>query len=223
MTKRSEFPSPGEYYHVYNRGVEKRTIFTDARDHQRFLEIIGYYLDPEPLISFSQRHRIQHRVLDLHQQQARPETELVQIVAYCLMPNHFHFLVRVNVEFGLNNWIRLVLNSYTRSYNVRWNRVGPLLQGPYKLVHVASNEQLLHLSRYIHLNPVIAQLAPSSSDWQWSSMKQYLGQENKTWLRSDIIMDQFQSSQAYQSFVDDYADYASTLVSVKQLLIDIEG
>lgn len=222
MPIRNDSPSVGEYYHVFNRGVEKRTIFNDERDYQRFLEIMAYYRDPTPMISFSQRHRIQFQELELHQKQVRPETRLVEVIAFCLMPNHFHLLVRVNVENGLQNWIRLVSNSYAHSYNIRWNRVGPLFQGPYKLVHMNSNDQLLHLSRYIHLNPVVARLIDSPNNWQWSSMRHYVGLDQIDWLNPNIIVKQFQKAQIYQTFVDDHAEYASTLSSIKRLLIDIE-
>jgi putative transposase len=211
-----------EYYHLFNRGVEKRTTFLDDRDYLRFLEIVEYYLNPTPPISFSQRDRlyhepdIQHRVLDIRFE------NLIDVVAYCLMPNHFHFLVRVNIEGGLETWIRRVANSYTRSFNVRYDRVGPLFQGPYKLVHVTTNEQLLHVSRYMHLNPVVAKLTTAPAAWRWSSMKVYLGEEQPGWLKPEIITQQFRSPPGYRSFVEDYVGYALELATIKKLLIDGE-
>ncbi len=229
MPPRYERPSVGEYYHVFNRGVEKRVTFCDNRDYRRFLEIVEYYLQPKPPISFSQRDRlrrpkphIQHRVLDMRFDDKENEQPLIEIVAYCLMPNHFHFLVRVVSEGGLENWIRRVINSYTRSFNVRWGRIGPLFQGPYKLVHVRSNNQLVHLSRYLHLNSVVAKLSLQAKDWKWSSMGYYLDSRQASWIKSNVISQQFTSPAMYQAFVDDHAGYAMEIASMKKMLIDGE-
>ena len=222
-------PSIGEYYHVYNRGVEKRVTFNDDRDYQRFLEIVEYYLPPNRAISFSQRNRfhrpepdIQHRVLDIRQRDiiSTPLAPLIEIVAFCLMPNHFHFLIKVISEAGLQNWIRLIINSYTRSFNIRWDRVGPLFQGPYKFVHISSNNQLLHLSRYIHLNPVIAKLTIKTSDWRWSSMHYYHHPPQISWLKPRVILDQFRTLADYEQFIEDHIAYASSVASINKLLID---
>jgi putative transposase len=216
MSRRDELPAVNEYYHVFNRGVEKRIVFSDDADYRRFKTICQYYLDPKPKISFSQRERIaldiQHPVLD-------PAGQLIEIIAYCLMPNHFHFLVRVQAERGLQEWVRKTINSYTRSFNTRWKRVGPLFQGPYKFVRITSNDQLLHVSRYIHLNPSVARLVRDPAGWEWSSMKQYCGDVNEVWISPSVILDQVPES-SYQGFVDDHLDYAMQIAKIKQLLID---
>ncbi len=219
MVYREEKPVVGEYYHVFNRGVEKRSVFSDARDYQRFTEIARYYLDSDPPISFSQRARmapeIQHRVLDYSE-------GLVEVVCYCLMPNHFHFLVRVVKDQGLETWVRRMINSYTRSFNTRSTRVGSLFQGPYKIVHVSSNEQLLHLSRYIHLNCVVAGLCPHAEDYRYSSMGLYLKPDQPSWINSSIVLDQFSSPADYQRFVADHVSYALDLDRIKHLLLEDE-
>lgn len=214
---REEKPSVGEYYHVFNRGVEKRTTFVDRADYERFLKICQWYLNPEPPISYSQRDRIgkeiQHRVLDLNE-------GLVEVVAYSLMPNHFHFLVRVIEEQGLETWVRRMINSYTRSFNTRHDRVGSLFQGPYKVVRIESNEQLVHVSRYIHLNSVVARLCARAEEYQYSSMGLYLQAEPSTWVNPSVIVSQFTAPAEYRAFVADHASYAIDLDRIKHLLLE---
>ncbi len=206
---------------MFNRGVEKRTTFVDRADYERFLKICQWYLDPEPPISYSQRerlgkeiqHQIQHRVLDLSE-------GLVEVVAYCLMPNHFHFLVRVIKEQGLETWVRRTINSYTRSFNTRQNRIGPLFQGPYKIARIESNEQLVHVSRYIHLNSVVARLCTRAEKYPYSSMGLYLRTEQSNWVNPSVIVGQFASPSEYLTFVADHASYAIELNRIKHLLLE---
>ena len=217
MVYREDKPAVDEYYHVFNRGVEKRITFVDRADYERFQNICRWYLNPEPPISYSQRERlgqeIQHRVLDYSE-------GLVEIVAYCLMPNHFHFLVRVVKERGLETWVRRMINSYTRAFNTRYSRVGSLFQGPYKIVHVSSNEQLIHLSRYIHLNCVVAGLCTHAEDYRYSSMGLYLKSDQSSWINPSVVIDQFSSPAEYQHFVADHSSYAIDLDTIKHLILE---
>lgn len=214
MPRRNHSPAVGEYYHVFNRGVEKRSIFLTDHDYYQFLEILEYYLNPIPPIAFSQRHRIHIQDPEF------PDDPLVEVIAYCLMPNHFHILVRVVREHGLVTWIRRSTNSYTHIFNIRNDRVGPLFQGPYKAVHVESDEQLIHLSRYIHLNPVVARICEDAHTYRFSSMQHFNGSRKEAWIRPAIILNQFTSPDLYQSFVDDHIDYARELDRIKHSLLE---
>ncbi len=215
MPRRDHQPAVGEYYHVFNRGVEKREVFLDDRDYQRFLSILPYYLNPNPPISYSQRDRIQIQELDVGE-------ALVEVVAYCLMPNHFHLLAKVVQENGLETWIRRAASSYSHAFNQRYTRVGSLFQGPYKAVHIATNEQLLHVSRYIHLNPVVAGLCGQAEEHPYSSMRQYLTPTHKSWINPDSVLGQFPAPEDYRSFVANHASFATELHQIKHLLIEEE-
>ncbi len=127
------------YYHVYNRGVEKREIFIDDRDYRMFLYFLKYYLEPPHPDDISQRRR------SLFNQ--------VQLLAFCLMPNHFHLLVKQQSADSITKLLRAISTSYVGYFNRRYKRIGGLFQGKYKAALVESDEYLLHLSRYIHLNP----------------------------------------------------------------------
>lgn len=140
-------------YHVYNRGVEKRNIFLDEQDYAVFLHLLKYYLSPtdpknvHPLMKFQNFSIIRPRPL------ANIEKE-VNLIEYCLMPNHFHLVLQQISMDGITKLMRRIATTYAIYFNKRYKRVGYLFQGPYKAILVNNDSYLLHLSRYIHLNPV---------------------------------------------------------------------
>src|SRR3989344_6077012 len=135
------------FYHIYNRGSEKRPIFENQRDYQRFLKTLIYYQIEGPKPRFSKFPSLAITKLDENR-------KLVEILAYCLMPNHFHLLLKQVRDKGITEFLSNLSNSYTKYYNTKYNRVGHLFQSEFKAVIMESNEQLLHVSRYIHLNPL---------------------------------------------------------------------
>ncbi|MBI2326710.1 transposase [Candidatus Curtissbacteria bacterium] len=210
----------GEYYHLFNRGVERRPVFTNRREFSRAVDLINFYHFHKPPLRYS-------KYLALNEDQ-KPIflsnlTEIaVIIVAFCLMGNHFHFLVKQVKESGVSKFMANFMNSYTKYFNTKYQRVGPLFQGAFKAVHIESDEQLLHLSRYIHLNPVMGFKikADDLKDYEWSSYPSYTGSTDVSFVDSDIIMDFFKRPDKYQKFVLDQADYAKKLKAIEHLVID---
>ena len=202
-----------EYYHVFNRGVAKMPIFNNAFDYKHFVSTFLYYQfdGPKPRFSF---FRKQPTTLENN-------VKIVEIICYCLMPNHFHFLLRQKKDGGITEFVSKVSNSYTRYFNVKDKRIGPLLQGEFKSVYVESNEQVLHLSRYIHLNPLIGYVAKELSSYRWSSYPEYLGLTDEI-CSKDEVFGQFKSVKDYEKFVLDQVDYARVLDAIKHKLLDIE-
>lgn len=147
--------------------------------------------------------------------------KIIDIHCYCLMPNHFHFLLKQNVDGGISEFIAKLSNSYTRYYNTRDNRVGPILQGQFKAVLMENNEQLIHVSRYIHLNPLVSDLVDSLDYHEWSSYPEYIGLTNSNICSKDIILDQFKSAEDYEQFVLDQESYGRELEFIKHKLLDI--
>jgi len=203
----------GEYYHTYNRGNNQQNIFFERENYLFFLRRMRKYLLPNGIV----------------------------IVAYCLMPNHYHLVVGVkqtsevletsevsDVSAGM---MQLSV-SYTKSINKRYQRSGVLFQGPFQAVHVDRNEYLLHLSRYIHLNPVTAGLVEMPEDWEFSSYREYIGLRNGTLPEPEIVLSQFSTKDlrgfpnlggltaqnAYQEFVEAYSKGDEELVA--HLLLD---
>lgn len=147
----------------------------------------------------------------------------VEIVAYCLMPNHFHFMLEQVKNEGITNFIRRLNNSYSHFFNVKYKRSGPLLEGRFKAVHIESDEQLLHLNRYIHLNPYssfIVKDLKSILGYKFSSLPEYLGKTKDEICQKKIVLDQFSSVGQYKKSVFDQADYQRSLEIIKHQTID---
>lgn len=198
------------FYHVYNRGVAKQPTFSTHADYQRLLESMYYYQfsDPKPSFSTYKRFKIQD---------FETNPKIVDIIAYCLMPNHFHMLVRQTQDRGIQHFMRKVFNSYTKYYNTRHKRVGPLFQGEFKAVLIESDEQLLHVSRYIHLNPYVDGLTKALDTFPYSSYSQYIGKRNSGFCIIEPIMSFYKDTSKYKGFIEDHQDYAKQLENIKHL------
>lgn len=193
---------PDSYYHIYNRGVGKQTIFHDAEDKKQFLRIVARHLDPS---------NTDRRFDNIPYEKYCSQLELL---SYCLMGNHFHMLVYVHEETDvMKKFMKSIGTAYTMYYNRKYKRVGSLFQGVYKASWISNDSYLLHITRYIHLNP---------RRWQtyhYSSLKNYLGQRNSTWLNVQRILDLFEGDN-YLDFVADFQDSKNTLEYIKHELAD---
>lgn len=201
------------FYHIYNRGVEKRSIFENNRDYSRLIKTIKYYQleGPKPKLS---------KFLTSSAFKLEFNSKIVEIICYCLMPNHFHFLIKQLKDGGITEFISKLSNSYTKYYNTKHTRVGPLLQGEFKAVLVESGEQFIHLSRYIHLNPIASLMVKDLKDFRWSSYEEYISNSNGICSKEDI-MGYFKSPKDYEQFVLDQISYAQSLERIKHAVIDI--
>lgn len=199
--------APGEYYHVFNRGVNKQLIFHGHTDRTRFLFIVLYFQSPVILqnISRSVKSFVKHSVFNIDEEikQKIIKDKFIEIVSFCLMPNHFHLIIKEVEENGIAKYMQRVLNSYTKYYNTKYSKSGHLFQGPYKAVHIKDNEQLLHLSSYIHRNPrELKEWFNKESDYQWSSYQDFVNENRfEKLLIFDIISEQFKSKNEYNQFV----------------------
>ncbi len=138
-----------EYYHVYNRGTEKRKIFMDIADYERFLVLMYLANSAENVHLWSARGSTS---LELFLQDKA--TPLVDICSYCLMPNHIHLLLRERTEGGIPRFMQKLMTGYTMYFNTRYERSGALFQGKYKAEHAVSDRYLKYLISYVHLNPI---------------------------------------------------------------------
>lgn len=191
----------GQFYHVFNRGVEKRTTFIDRRDYNRFVDSLNYYSAKDQHVRFSFRSR-----MAADDKNVSTGPLFAEIIVYCLMPNHFHLLLKQVNDNGITMFLSKLSNSYTKYFNTRYGRIGPLFQGSFKAVRIESDEQLLHVSRYIHLNPLMDYLTKDIQNYSHSSYSEYLG-IRKGFCHKNYIMDNFISTKAYEKFVLDQEDY----------------
>lgn len=147
MTRTFSF-APGEFYHIYNRGTEKRNVFTSRSDRDRFLALL-YLANQDNPTDLKLQGRTLSEIVE-----PRTGNPLVEIVAYCLMPNHFHLLVREAEEGGVSKFMQKITTGYTMYFNKKYERNGSLFQGKFKATHVADDRYMRYLISYIHLNPV---------------------------------------------------------------------
>jgi len=213
---------PGEIYHVFNRGISLQPIFFDRRDYRRLFNAMVYYqnCDPPMKLSLFLTSSQENRKRFIKEIRARGNF-LVEIITYCYMLNHLHFLLRQIAEGGISTFMSNLTNSYTRYLNVKGKRNGPFFQGRFKAVRIESNEQLLHVSRYIHLNPLTSLVVGDISElekYEYSSFPEYLSKAKENCCQKEIILDQFRSMGAYRKFVLDQADYQRKLEIIKHLV-----
>ena len=202
----------GGFYHVYNRGLQKQIIFKGKRDYSRFLETVFYYQIENPKPKFSTYHISKLFPID-------DTKKIVEILCYCLMPNHFHLLLQQRRDNGVSEFMRRFTHSYVNYRNVKYGLQGPVFQGVFKTVPIETDEQLLHVSRYIHLNPTVASLIEDPELYQWSSCKSYIT-NNDLPINTEEILGLFNSTSDYRRFINDQKDYATTLEILKHSTID---
>ncbi|MCL4360234.1 transposase [Patescibacteria group bacterium] len=209
-------------YHVFNRGVERRNIFLSARDYRRFTLLIEYYRFMDVPRSFSHFLTLPVNERQYYAAKLRTTPPGVDILAYCLMPNHFHLIVRQNVDHGIITAISTIANGYAKYFNKKQDRVGPLYQGPFKAVPIETDEQLLHVSRYIHLNPVSSGIIDEADLWtyRWSSLPAYGGTPPVPWLETRTVLSHFSDKHPYRDFVSDQIALAKQLEKIKHLVLE---
>lgn len=196
------------YYHIYNRGVEKREIFLDEQDCAVFLHYLKLYLLPED--ELKQLYFPGLRVLKFIRLNLSKEIDLL---SFALMPNHIHLQVKQKTIDGIVKLMKRLTTAYVMYFNRKYKRVGSLFQNRYKAALIETDTYLLHLSRYIHLNP--AKITYEKIDFrEFSSYLYYLGKRSASWVKPQEILSYFRSAQStdlkdilsYQSFVEDFKE-----------------
>ncbi|RAM51793.1 MAG: transposase [Hapalosiphonaceae cyanobacterium JJU2] len=189
MPRRKTSLQTGNFYHIYNRGNNHQIIFFERESYIYFLRLVKEHLI----------------------------TKAVDIVAYCLMPNHYHFLVYLRDE-TLSDAMKSLSLSYTKAINKRFNRSGVLFQGRFQSIHIQQTDYLINLSRYIHLNPVKAGLVEKPEEWEFSSYLEYVGMRRGMLPKTEYIKTLILEELDYQQFLADCNLPIST--GFKRLLLD---
>lgn len=224
MPIRKAILATNETYHILNRGNASTPIFRAKRDYNRFLQSFLYYQNLTPPIKFSKLFQLSNqerkRLVD---KLNRKKEFLVEIIAYCLMPNHFHFILKQTKDGGILNFIRLSSNSYSRYFNTKYKRRGSLFEGRFKSIRIETDSQLLHLSRYVHLNPYSSYLVKTFNkliDYPYSSLPEFLGTSKEKICQKETVLGFFSDPKDYKRFVLDRADYQRDLEEIKHQLLE---
>ncbi|KKR43088.1 hypothetical protein A2356_01945 [Candidatus Nomurabacteria bacterium RIFOXYB1_FULL_39_16] len=188
----------GEFYHIYNRGVDKRDIFMDPEDVARFFVCMSFFNTRDPIGSVYEYSREELQFGSL----ASKKKKLINFVAFCLNQNHYHFILEPLVDDGIQKFMHRLSTGYTNYFNEKYKRSGSLFQGTYKAIHANSNEYLLHLSVYVNLNYKVHKNL--NKEWMKkltiSSFKEYVGEASKSFCAKGIVLEQFNSIKEYKSF-----------------------
>lgn len=185
------------YYHIYNRGLNKRVTFEDEYDYATFLNLLKRYLNMQP-------------VKDKKGREYKSLYGQLELLAFCLQSNHFHLLIYQEDSKSMTDLLHRVTTAYTGYFNKRHARSGPLFHETFKASRIGRDDYLQHISRYIHLNP------KEYRKWEFSSLPYYLGHKKADWIRPERIRELFSSSEEYLLFLCDYISHKKALSEIKE-------
>jgi len=213
-----------EVYHIYNRSVAQQPIFRNKREYNIFTNLLEYYRFRDPPKRFSHYLRLNNeeriKLLDnLYSQ----NNFLVEIYAFCLMPNHYHLLLKQTSANGIKNFIRLFQNSYARYFNIKNKRFGSLFQSPFKAVRIETDEQFTHVARYIHLNPLTSYVLKDLLElktYKFNSYIDYLLDNPRRFVNKDFLLNYFKNRIKFEKFTEDNLDYQRKLEIIKHITIE---
>ncbi len=191
----------GEYYHIYNRGVDKRKVFLSNKDYNRFLVSMREFNQIDPIRSLYRHSQEQKQDVGVRHLQ-----KLVEIVCYCLNPNHFHLILKQLTEHGVSEFMKRLGGGYTNYFNLNRKRSGVLFQGKFKSAHIKTNARLLYLSAYVNRNYFIHSYG-NGSDWPYSSLWDYTGKRDAALCDKSVILEQFKDEKDYEKFAQENALY----------------
>ncbi len=190
MARRKILFLPGHYYHVYNRGVHQNNIFRNDADFKFLLKYV----------------------------KREVERLSITVIAYCLMNNHYHFLLRQDGNFEVSEFMQAVFNIYTKAFNAKYKLSGTLFEGPYKAIHVDKTPYLLQLCRYIHRNPLDAGIVVKPEQWTYSNYAEFIGKRNGTLVDREFVTMNFGSAENYEDFVLNYTPPEKTQNELRHYL-----
>ncbi|MCS7151118.1 MAG: transposase [Endomicrobia bacterium] len=201
-------------YHVFSKSIAGYKIFNTDEDFKRIINVLQFYSTENPPRKYSDAIKSSKDFLEVVQR----EKKIIKLIAYCIMPTHIHLIIVPLKDEILSSYMNRVLKSYSKYFNIKYNRKGPLWEGRFKSVLVQTHEQLIHLTRYIHLNPVTAYLVERPEDWIYSSYNEYIGISETGFCDFKDYLE-IQPSM-YIQFVQDRVNYQRELAKIKDLIIE---
>ncbi len=208
--------APDSYFHVFNRGTGQINIFNDDEDYLFFLHRLKEALFPNLKLSSPESAMKSNRY-----ERTKLPSNSFTLISYCLMPNHFHLLIRQNKEISISDLVSKICTSYSKCFNKKNERIGSLFQDQFKAVPIFDDNHLMYLSAYIHQNPVMAGLVKNLDDYQYSSYPDYSGKRNGILCDQKLILSMFDNKRkAYLDFVEDTYDIIKRNKELNKLIFD---
>lgn len=221
---RKEELAVGETYHIFNKSIAGYVIFKNAKELNRMRNMAQFFQLRNLPIKFSQftelvevkKHGFKQSLFSI----SGGAEHLVQVIAYCFMPTHIHFILKQLEDGGISIFMSNLQNSYARYFNTKYKRHGPLWVGRFKNRHIKTEDELLSFTRYIHLNPTTDSLVKNPEDWEFSSYREYLRvakiEESICEYEGALEI----NPKRYKDFVESRKDYQKTLAKIKKLIIE---
>lgn len=210
-----KFPED-KIFHICNKSIANYQILKDFNNALRFIQTLDYYnsmsTEKPSLSLFLKKNKNYYPKLI----SIKPNS-IIKFLSFCIMPDHYHILIKIIKGASFLKYINDVENSYTRFFNEKFRRKGPLWQNSFRSVVIKNNEQLLHVTRYIHLNPTTNNLIKKPEDWIFSSYKDYL---NKNILQNYLTEISINNPKTYKNFVENRIDYQKKLKLIKKLILE---
>jgi putative transposase len=219
--KRYEILTTNEIYHVFNKSVGYEDVFTKKKELRRIFDLINYYRY-NPGLSFSKYKNLPLTERQKFLNKTKSLPKIVDIYAFAFMPNHFHLLIKQLEKNGIKIFLSNIQNGYAKYFNIKEKRDGTLFQKAFKAKRVVNDEIFLHLSRYIHLNPVTSYLIDPDKlqTYPWTSYPYYLKEESDDLINTKTIITLTGSITKYDNFVTNQIDYQKRLQRIKKYLLD---
>jgi len=201
--------APNEYLHVFNRGMHKQPVFRIEADYIRFLFLSLTFQGKATIKNVSReiKQNVQSSTLHIDAELEKDilKNRIVELVTFCLMPNHFHLVVHELIEGGISKYMQRIMTAYTKYFNLRHDKTGHLFQGRYKSVLIDNDKQLMHLSAYIHKNPIEIGWRGKEDKYPWSSYQDYVVKNRfGNLLVTDVVTKRFEEEKgklSYKKFV----------------------
>jgi putative transposase len=212
----------GYCYHIVNRGNNSKTIFKVKSDYQRVLQVIDYYRSTSTNIRFSDYLKLSTKGQQIFKSKLQTQPPLVQILCFCLMPNHIHLLIKQLQDGGISLFMSRWQNSYARYFNTKHGKKGHLFESSFKAKLIEDDNILWHISRYIHLNPYSAGLIDFDKiqSYPWSSIVDYLSVKTTPFVDTNMIGGHFKDKATYWKFLSNRASYQKKLHYLKHLILE---
>ena len=200
------------FYHIYNIGIEERIIFEAKKDILRFQNAIEYYQNSSNPFRFSFRNKKNN----IENTSAK---KLVEVLVFCVMPNHFHLILKQISDNGISLFMSKLTNSYVRYFNQKSKRLGPLFKSSFKFSKLENIDELIKVSRYIHLDPLKSNIVTNLDTFPFSSYSQYVN-NSAGFCNTNIILNTYNNSQEYKNFIQDQEDYQKSLEDLKSQIFE---
>lgn len=214
----------GEIYHVFNRSIASQPIFINKKDYQRAFEALYFYSFEKPGLRFSHFNHLPLKERSSYLEDLkRKNNKQIQLLAFCFMPNHIHLLLKGLHEKGIATFMTHFQHSYAKYFNIKNKRTGSVFQSMFKAVRIETDGQLMHVARYIHINPLTSYIVKDPmglEDYLWSSYQDYIGKRLSELVDSKMLLEFFSSIDDFKKYTLDQIDYQRKLAETKHLLLE---